>query len=307
MNRIPTEIVGDGIPESVRYLREQIRIPSSDIPKCAPIFLLSAGWRSGSTLVQRLICSNPSTMLWGEPFGDHVPICRLAASIKDFGPDNPHAGYAFDGDAAELSKDWIANLNPGLEALYRAHLSFFETLFAKPAIDQGFTRWGIKSVRLSGFHASYLKWLYPNSKIVFLVRHPLSAYRSYRGKRWYTVRPDFPARGIRRFMAHWRYLAESFLDQQEAVGGMLIRYEDLIVSHESVGRLGDHLEMNLDESVLTHNVGARSAKQRNASFVERRICRAMTGSVCRRLGYDSIRPEQSSTNSVGQPVSAMVS
>ena len=32
-----------------------------------PVFLFSAGWRSGSTLLQRLIMSDASIFVWGEP------------------------------------------------------------------------------------------------------------------------------------------------------------------------------------------------------------------------------------------------
>ena len=32
-----------------------------------PIFLLSAGWRSGSTLLQRLIMSDSNVLIWGNP------------------------------------------------------------------------------------------------------------------------------------------------------------------------------------------------------------------------------------------------
>lgn len=40
----------------------------------APIFLLSAGWRSGSTLLQRMLMEfNDDIVIWGEPF-DHSNI-----------------------------------------------------------------------------------------------------------------------------------------------------------------------------------------------------------------------------------------
>src|SRR6185312_12863121 len=40
----------------------------------SPIFLLSAGWRSGSTLLQRMIMEkNHDILMWGEPF-DHASI-----------------------------------------------------------------------------------------------------------------------------------------------------------------------------------------------------------------------------------------
>ncbi len=37
-----------------------------------PIFILSAGWRSGSTLIQRLIMSKERILIWGEPIIETV-------------------------------------------------------------------------------------------------------------------------------------------------------------------------------------------------------------------------------------------
>ncbi|MEO0535490.1 MAG: hypothetical protein AAF215_16660 [Cyanobacteria bacterium P01_A01_bin.123] len=34
----------------------------------SPIFVFSAGWRSGSTLLQRLVMSDKSVVIWGELF-----------------------------------------------------------------------------------------------------------------------------------------------------------------------------------------------------------------------------------------------
>lgn len=155
---------------------------------------MSAGWRSGSTLVQRLLCSDPNTLIWGEPFGEAVPVPRLAAMIEAFVKKAPNrAADAYDevtrNATAPLCDLWIPNLNPGFAALRRAHRAFFDTLLMAPARARGYRRWGAKWVRLSAHHARYLKWLYPRAKFVFLVRDPLDAWRSYKGRRWYTVNP----------------------------------------------------------------------------------------------------------------------
>ena len=47
-----------------------------------PIFIFAAIWRSGSTLLQRLLCSDPSLILWGEPYTDTDLLPRLARGAK---------------------------------------------------------------------------------------------------------------------------------------------------------------------------------------------------------------------------------
>ncbi|MBX3440551.1 MAG: hypothetical protein KF861_23880, partial [Planctomycetaceae bacterium] len=107
---------------------------SDEDPICAsPIFILSAGWRSGSTLLQRLLCSDSQTLMWGEPYGDRVPVCRLAATVAGLEHHDPHYGYSIEHFSGDLSQQWVANLNPGGDALRKAHRAYFETLFAEPA------------------------------------------------------------------------------------------------------------------------------------------------------------------------------
>jgi len=284
-NSIPREIRGDTLPEAIRFLME-MGIPADPISvQCAsPVFLLSAGWRSGSTLLQRLICSDESTLMWGEPFGDRLPISRMSASLRDFSKDDGHLKYSIENMDDKLSNEWIANLNPGIENLRSAHLAFFEKLFAEPAAAQGYSRWGIKWVRLTGFDAWYLKWLYPNAKLIFLVRHPLSAYRSYRGKRWYTVRPDHCVTGVISFLAHWRYLADSFFDQQEALDAKLIRYQDIKQDSAFQQELSEYLGVEIDTSLLIGKLGARSFKQSPIRNHEKFFGRWMTRRLTQQLG-----------------------
>ncbi|MGD9857240.1 MAG: sulfotransferase [Planctomycetaceae bacterium] len=272
--------------ESVGFLRSQ---PDSrgavDVSCPSPVFVLSAGWRSGSTLLQRLLCSGHQTLLWGEPFGDRIPAVRLALTLHEFQPDDAHLNYSIDQFSGDLSKQWVANLNPGVEVLRPAHLAFFETLLAEPAKRAGATRWGAKWVRLTGDHAAYLKWLYPDARILFLVRHPLHAYLSYKGKRWYTVRPHHQVNSVLRFMAHWRYLAESFIAHRDALGAMLVRYEDLTPESSVIDQIEEFVDTPIRRDVLAERVGERDKQGRRISRWDRAVYRFLAGSVAKSVGY----------------------
>jgi len=252
----------------------------------SPIFVFSAGWRSGSTLLQRLICSDERTLIWGEPFGDRIPICRLAAGVSGLSSDDPHLKYAIGTEAGDIANQWVANLNPGTDALRKAHLAYCEALFAEPARDRGFDQWGAKWVRLTAAHAGYLKWLYPRAKLLFLVRHPLNAYLSYKKKRWYTVRPTFPVDRVQRFMAHWSFLANSFLEELPHTQGLLLRYEDIVEDSAVLDDLDEYLGTTVNRNILARPVGARNKTGLKITAWERWVCRWLTGPVLAQFGYD---------------------
>ena len=52
----------------------------------SPIFLFSAGWRSGSTLLQRLVMSDKQVLIWGEPYDECGPVQAMAQTMKPSAP-----------------------------------------------------------------------------------------------------------------------------------------------------------------------------------------------------------------------------
>lgn len=163
-----------------------------------PIFILSAGWRSGSTLLQRLLMSSNEIIIWGEPYGHSGVIDYLSSSLKAITNNYPDTSWFINEmlddkqPVSSLSEKWIANLYPEIENLIAAHAAFFIQLFEIPVINRGVSRWGIKEVRLSIDHAIYLNWLFPRAKFIFLYRNPYHCYASYRGFYWYNQYPSDP-------------------------------------------------------------------------------------------------------------------
>lgn len=253
----------------------------------SPIFLLSAGWRSGSTFLQRLICSDSNVLIWGEPLEDRLVLPRLHAMVADYSKEDGHIKYAIDSLEGELTDEWIANLNPGYQQLLRAHRSFFECFFDTSAYNQDRPRWGVKSVRWSGHHAKYLKMLYPNAKFVFLIRNPLDAWRSYRGRTWYAAYPDYTVDNVFKFCAHWKYMTESFLEHIEELQGLLITYEDIRTQDQTLVDLESYLGVEIDRSVIKKKIGSSFGKKaENLGFLEKRIACYLTARVARQVGYN---------------------
>ena len=111
----------------------------------APIFILSAGWRSGSTLMQRLIMSKERVLMWGEPYNHAGLIDKLSAPIKAFADAKwpPEQFFLSNYDSDNLSTLWVANLFPDVKYLRQAGRAFISTLLKQPAMEIGFDYWGM--------------------------------------------------------------------------------------------------------------------------------------------------------------------
>ena len=280
---------GPGILPGVQQLQTVCPADGTDDPE-APIFLLSAGWRSGSTLLQRLIMSDSRVLIWGEPYDECGLIQALAESMKAFRPGWPPQEYFYDGTPPnQLSGEWIANLFPSLEDWRKGQRVLFDTMFAAPAKRAGAARWGIKEVRLDAEHCAYLRWLYPNARFVFLYRNPLEAYRSYcrYGRSWYDTFPDSPVFTPTAFGTHWRKLMQGFLKDAKALDALVIRYEDLVAGLTPLDELEAYLNITIDRTVLKAKVGTseRGGEKARVNALERWLLRRAVAPVAEALGY----------------------
>jgi hypothetical protein len=249
----------DGIAV-VRRRWPDVRSPSMD----APIFLLSAGWRSGSTLLQRQVMTSSDVLVWGEPYGHAAAIDRLAEPVRCMTDAWPH-------------DDWFDVPAP----------------VDQPARAAGYPRWGLKEIRLTGDHAHYLRWVFPRARIVMLYRNPYHAYRSYRRWRsWYLRWPDDPVREPARFGAHWRDAVTSFEAERAAVGAMVVRFEDLAEGRsETTAALTRHLDVATVPATTLARLDSRPRPERGERMLdavpsdELAALRAVVDPVAARLGY----------------------
>jgi len=268
------------------------RLSTSTNDSDSPVFILSAGWRSGSTLMQRLLMSSGEIAIWGEPLDDCAIIPRLAISIAAITPKWPDGTY-FSGDTSlsTLANKWIANLTPPISYLRSSHRALLQTWLGDSArVRYRVQRWGLKEVRLTIDHARYLKWLFPNARFIFIYRNPFHAYRSWKGNLWGSTWPGYFSWSPVAFARHWRFLLQGFLTGYTAVSGIVIKFENLISNKVDLDAIAAYVGVKkLDSSILQKKIDSyeqrTKAQQKKLTFLDRSILTIIGGELLTQLGY----------------------
>jgi hypothetical protein len=279
------------LAESMAALRPTaLDAATSEKQADAPIFLLASGWRAGSTLLQRVLVTDPRVLLWGEPFGDLALPSRIAEMVghisqlyllkERFIPDNL--------TSTAMATSWIASLYPPGNDFRLALRSLFDRWLGEPARQRGFARWGLKEVRLGAAEASLLHWLYPNAKFVVLSRHPYDCYRSLADSGWnhvYHQRPDVRVDSAAGFARHWNRLAAGWSELPTGFPCRHIKYEDLISGRVDFRELESWLGIEVKENVALSVFVGQTARRQRLSWYERLIISHEASQGMKTLGY----------------------
>ena len=256
----------------------------------SPIFLLSTGWRAGSTLLQRILITDPHLLLWGEPLGEMVFLSRLSNMLSDSLSQRNWELWQSQADVSTrpLSSSWIANLYPPAEDFRSALRGLFDRWLGEPARRGGFTRWGFKEVRFGATEASLLHWLYPWALFVVVSRHPFDSYRSLADSKWdqvYYSHPELLIDSVAKFARSWNRLALSWSELPTDFPLYHIKYEDLVRGDVNFRKLEAWLGLEIKENVaLSVSVGRTSVRHR-LNWHERFIIAHEAAAGMQALGY----------------------
>ncbi len=286
----------EDLDNSLAYLKRQCR--GMEESSQSPIFILSAGWRTGSTLIQRLINSNSNVALFGEAFEHHFLWHQLANQLKNFSalekkyacyiPEN--YGVVLPEELNEmLTKAFTATLAPPISHLIKAHRSFIEILLKEPVEKVGREIWGLKLVRSNIDVAKYLQFLYPRARFIFLVRNPYDACNSCLN----IIKGDakaFPLMVDSHYISnatdyaiHWKHCVSGFLEHYNKLNAMIIKYEELRTG-KATESISNFLDLTLDEDVLLNKVSVTKIHEQ-LTVENRMIIKNIAGEQIKALDY----------------------
>lgn len=257
-----------------------------------PIFLSGLGWRTGSTLLQRALMTDPDLLVWGEPMDRSWMLAHLTQALQAAASFWPNQSTMISERApTDLAREWVALLAPDSGRLKAGLRSLFDTWLAQPAYDRGFKRWGVKEVRWTGKGARVLKWLYPNSELLLIVRDPVSSYNSILSwspdpswELWVNW-PTYRIHDLESYGAYWNHMALSWAAARRIIPVRTILYEELVRGEIDLTRVGTELGLRLrPEIALTARIGS-SAFQREMNPAERERLLELTAAGRAAFGY----------------------
>ena len=228
---------------------------SSDRLAPPPRLLLAASsHRSGSTLLQRYITAVSSTFVWGES-GAFIGALRTAA---DGGPGtrrNERDYREIMDDPSSIERRYTPNLAPPRDVLLDEMRRTIRGIYRE--MPAGFDAWGWKSVSYGIADIDFVRTLFPEIRIVLLIRDPWDVARSIRRKGW------IDRRGYYRDMAdaaeHWMLRTRDFLEiaARDDGGILLLRYEDLRERRDELHAFLDvDVHPERSDEVLSRKLGA---------------------------------------------------
>ena len=151
--------------------------------KLNPIIILSSSQRSGSTLLQRLLCSAENALIYGDPVGHEVEfLVNYAASKRLILEQTDFYNNAMRESVIGGSDDqFIASMTPEksifLDALKESALHWLKAC-EQDAHDAGRDLWGWKLAGVNGFSVNTLaEWL-PEARFITLSRNLTEVIKS---------------------------------------------------------------------------------------------------------------------------------
>jgi len=263
--------------------------------KDSPIFVCSAGWRSGSTMLQRIIVDTGKVLMWGESGGalNHLRLAYEAyeqmlgsGTIKyktGYGGNGKEQFNLYQGDSRRRCDLWIASMNPPIEQFQESFKSFFETIYLRNAEKLSYQRWGVKDVMADIDTARWIKNIFPKAKFIFLIRNPLDCMLSIKRRNWIDM--DDPVKALKYYALRWKKLASEF---RQADFGHIVYYEKILLDKQIIDDLVSYLELpELNKNFIgTNKVDWKANNDNQLSFYEKFKIKRILGKEALVHGYD---------------------
>ena len=248
------------------------------------LLIAGSSHRTGSTLLQRYVTALSSTFVWGEN-GSFVQSLRQAAESWPQTRRNSREYTEVMDDPSLVERKYAPNLSPpkvlALAAMRDAILQVYRE------VPPGFDGWGWKAVAYGRGEIDFLQELFPELRVLLVVRNPWDVARSVRRKGWIDRRGYY--QDMAEVAEHWFLRTRDFLalTADPDPGLFLLHYEDL---HSRLDEIDAFLGIPTDSArrgaVLSRRLGAAPAVSRfRLTSHDIDAVTRVAGDVAAKLGY----------------------
>lgn len=198
-----------------------------------PILIASPVRRSGTTLLQRLLCSAPNALIYGENCANEIQIFTNIYLSKQlfFQTNKPVRDEmlqrVLDGDVNDWIADLMPEMDPYLDAVKASCFSIFHH-YQEFAANKGRPIWGMKMAEWHPSSIQQIQQLLPESRFVYIHRKLEECVRSAKRVNMVQSLPE-----IQQFCQTYRQYLD-YVDQQYPLPKLLIDYAQLLANPEEV-------------------------------------------------------------------------
>ena len=224
-----------------------------------PIFVLASGQRCGTTLIQRLLNSNPDILIWGEQHGYLNGFLREYRALLEWESEYSHHRKTFLQNGYD---NFVPNMLPEDIDLRKAAIVHITALFGESASILGRSIWGFKEVRYDAQMALFLFRCFPKARFIFLTRNIIDCFISL--KHWENSPGSWNRTWTEIFIEDWKRINASFLNVSNRIPQLMrVRYEDMVKNpKEFIEKLSSFLSISpdsLDANVFNRKLHVESS------------------------------------------------
>ncbi len=258
-------------------------------PSLPPVFVFAACWRTGSTLLQRVLNASDELMIWGEP--GYLDLMRRVYDMLIRQTANQEKLWDSIRETG-LVHNWLPNLAPRQEWSQAALQEFFNRLYFSNTRDvkPGCRTWGMKEVRAGAVsNAAFIQRIFPDARFIFLFRDPVSCFESVIASPFYRNFED-PLYPMKVYHDNLQGIL-ALQEQPPTYACHFIRYEDLTgvdrsaVLDELFAFIGVSRPVGADTIISGKKLGG-SQNKAPLSLALRSQLADLMGSLPGRLGYE---------------------
>jgi hypothetical protein len=234
-------------------IEESLRAIISDLD---PLVITAPSIRSGTTLLQRLLCSSHRALIYGELCGQDLEIFLnfYAFKSQQYNSRRQEAAVALEQVLAGDVNNWIPGLMPEISGYLGAmgRAAFSGISYCREfAIGMGRTVWGFKQPAWNPATIRLMRAVMPGSRFIFIHRELKDCLKSAKAQGITYSKSE-----VEEFCRSWAENRDFMLSLDGEATVLSLQYDDLVRKpREAMAKLAKFTGLDdLDPSVLHHKI-----------------------------------------------------